>query len=75
MPTPYFTPPPEPVQNTTWKGQNYDQMARAFEKAFILTTVCAWCNRHMSGPERNTPDRISHGICEDCAKVQMAAAQ
>jgi RNase P subunit RPR2 len=33
-----------------------------------MTTVCAWCNRHMHG----NGAVISHGICADCSTTVMA---
>ena len=31
-----------------------------------ITKVCAWCDRHMSGPDPSVATQISHGICADC---------
>ncbi|MCW8137282.1 MAG: hypothetical protein KIT58_00045 [Planctomycetota bacterium] len=34
-----------------------------------LKVVCAWCGAHLRGPREAPPDRVSHGICEGCAKA------
>lgn len=69
MSTPFYTPPSN-VKNTPWKKQTQDtDHVAQFTEAFVpLTVVCAWCKTHLSGPTTNEPDRVSHGICKDCAK-------
>jgi hypothetical protein len=33
--------------------------------------VCAWCQRHLSGPTDPTA-RTTHGICGPCMRVYLA---
>jgi hypothetical protein len=34
-----------------------------------LKIVCAWCGSIISEPDGAGPDKVSHGICEDCKAV------
>jgi hypothetical protein len=63
----YFTPPQPKVQNTPWKGNTKQEVA--FDRAFIIKVVCAWCKCHLSGPV-DAP-KISHGMCKACKDEQM----
>lgn len=43
-----------------------------------LTVVCAWrhthsSEKHISGPPKSADSLVSHGICEPCQKVELAA--
>lgn len=40
-----------------------------------LKRVCAWCGKHLGGPKDAPPDRVSHGICKDCMKKELAEAE
>lgn len=35
-----------------------------------ITVICAWCNKHLSGPPLVVPGSItiSHGICKECGE-------
>lgn len=40
-----------------------------------MRVVCAWCGRHMRGPQDAPPERTSHSICDSCArKMELDAA-
>lgn len=37
-----------------------------------LAVACAWCGKHISGPERSTiAEYDSHGICPDCVRREL----
>ena len=36
-----------------------------------LKVICAWCNRHMSGPADAPADRVTHTVCKDCKVEQL----
>ena len=39
-----------------------------------LSVYCAWCGKHISGPQRVDPNQqVSHGICSDCYVQEMEA--
>lgn len=33
-----------------------------------MRVICAWCGRHMRGPQDAPPERTSHSICDSCAR-------
>ncbi|MBA7627048.1 hypothetical protein ES703_34509 [subsurface metagenome] len=33
-----------------------------------MKIICAWCKRHIRDTEEEPRDKISHSMCEDCAK-------
>lgn len=35
-----------------------------------MKTVCAWCGKHLEGPEDAA--EVSHGICKECLAHEMA---
>lgn len=37
----------------------------------MVSVYCAWCKAHISGPQTDDPDKISHGICKGCRKQQL----
>ena len=37
-----------------------------------MSVYCGWCGKHLSGPQTDDPDKVSHGICKDCRKAQDA---
>lgn len=39
-----------------------------------LTVICAWCGKHMSGPELRPGERPSHGMCAECKARELAEA-
>lgn len=61
MTAPLFAPPSAPT-SSPWCGA----LASA-----ELTTICAWCGAHLSGPRLVLVDgvdrEVSHGICAPCA--------
>ena len=40
-------------------------------EAAEIETVCAWCGKHISGPEDAAPERVSHGICPKCLEEKF----
>ena len=36
------------------------------------SVYCKWCGKHLSGPQTDDQNQISHGICKECLKEQYA---
>lgn len=70
---PYYTPPEPKKENTPWQGPDTAANSIAFEQAFVIETVCAWCKRHLRGPVGGPVK--SHGICQDCKAEQISALE
>lgn len=45
---------------------------RIYKLSEVLPVYCAWCKRHMRGPEPGYNDpSVSHGLCPECAKREF----
>lgn len=43
-------------------------------KLYPMKIECAWCKAEMDWGKCSTLDKISHGICDDCAKLHFPDA-
>ena len=48
-----------------------ERVAAPVLKASEIETVCAWCGKHISGPEGASPERVSHGLCPECLEEKF----
>jgi len=39
-------------------------------KDFPMKVICAWCDDHLYWSRCHLPNKVSHGICPDCARKQ-----
>ena len=42
------------------------------EEGSPMLTICAWCKKPLEGQQDFPEQQISHGICPDCYRIQMA---
>lgn len=47
-----------------------EQAHQAQQSSLRIRTICAWCQKHLSGPEHG-PAVVSHGICPACKAAAL----
>lgn len=60
------------LTNNGCPGSGASCLAGDFFKELAMQRICAWCDKPM-GFKEGPANEVSHGICEECLVVQMAA--